>query len=222
MDKVPLVVSLFKWVSHHSFDASVKICRACFIGCNGWPVSTLPSSSHYCKWGCKDLGMGITFSSDSGTLQLFLRCHCMGLICELAILWLLADLLMTWIVRLDKWVEIAVLVFFAEGSVTCPVSVGPTGSEVELVTYKIEDLFWFQLWFLTFLLVPVNAGDKFGGIWISPTSRLGIGRSLYPCVWPSVSPPLLLQWTPWVQWTNRPCTWNIRYFLDCSCIGIWK
>ena len=27
--------------------------------------------------------MGMVFSSVSGTLQLFLRCHCMGLICSL-------------------------------------------------------------------------------------------------------------------------------------------
>ena len=51
------------------FDASVNICRACYIGCNGWPVSALSSFSHHCKWGCRDLGIGITFSSDSGTFQ---------------------------------------------------------------------------------------------------------------------------------------------------------
>ena len=33
-------------------------------------------------------------------------------------------------------------------------------------------------------------GDKPGGIWLSPTSRLGTGGILKPCVWPSVSPPL--------------------------------
>ena len=33
---------------------------------------------------------------------------------------------------------------------------------------------------------PVYAGDKPGGIWLSPTSRLGTGGSLYPWVWPSV------------------------------------
>ena len=30
------------------------------------------------------------------------------------------------------------------------------------------------------------------GMWLSPTRRLGTGGFLYPCVWPSVSPPLLL------------------------------
>ena len=61
----------------------------------------------------------------------------------------------------------------------------PTGHEVELVTYKVEDL----------LLVPVSiyAGDKPGGMWLSPTSRLSTGGLLYLCVWPSVSTPLLLQ-----------------------------
>ena len=43
--------------------------RACYIGCNGWPVTTLSSFSHHCKWGCRDLGIGITFFSDSGTFQ---------------------------------------------------------------------------------------------------------------------------------------------------------
>ena len=38
----------------------------------------------------------------------------------------------------------------------------------------------------TFKLVLGYAGDKFGGIWISPTSRLGTGGPSYPCVWPSV------------------------------------
>ena len=43
----------------------------------------------------------------------------------------------------------------------------PTGHEVELVTYKVEDL----------LLVPVliYAGDNLGGMWLSPTSRLSTG-----------------------------------------------
>ena len=62
----------------------------------------------------------------------------------------------------------------------------PTGHEVELVTNKVEDL----------LLVPVSiyAGDKpGGGMRLSPTSRLSTGGLLYPCVWPSVSTPLLLQ-----------------------------
>ena len=30
--------------------------------------------------GVGDLGMGITFSSDSGIFQLFFKCHCIGLI----------------------------------------------------------------------------------------------------------------------------------------------
>ena len=71
----------------------------------------------------------------------------------------------------------------------------PTGHEVELVTYKVEDL----------LLLPVSiyAGAKPGGMWLSPTSHLSTGGLLYPCVWPSVSTPLLLQRAPWVQWTDR-------------------
>ena len=40
---------------------------------------------------------------------------------------------------------------------------------------------------------PEYVGDKPGGIWLSPTNRLGIGGSLYPGAWPSASPPLLPQ-----------------------------
>ena len=78
-DQVPLSVCSFKWAPHPSFDASVKICRACFSGCNGWPWSTLLSFTHHFKWGWSDLGTGITFSSDCGTLQLFFKCRCTGL-----------------------------------------------------------------------------------------------------------------------------------------------
>ena len=78
----------------------------------------------------------------------------------------------------------------------------PTRSEIELVAYKIASAL---VPVLTFLNSPANlvlgifsldlecAGDKPGGIWLSPTSRLGTGGFLYPCVWPSVSPPLLQQ-----------------------------
>ena len=77
----------------------------------------------------------------------------------------------------------------------------PTGHEVELVTYKVEDLLgsssdfpkFPNLILGIFSLDLVYAGDKPGGMWLSPTSRLGTGGFLYPCVWPSVSPPLLLQ-----------------------------
>ena len=37
------------------------------------------SPSHHFRWGCRDPGIGITFSSDFGTLQLLFKCHCMGL-----------------------------------------------------------------------------------------------------------------------------------------------
>ena len=60
-----------------------------------------------------------------------------------------------------------------------------TSHEVELVTYKVEDLLGFQFRiFLNspanlvlgiFSLDPVYAGDKPGGMWLSPTSRLGTG-----------------------------------------------
>ena len=44
-----------------------------------------------------------------------------------------------------------------------------------------------------FSLDLVYAGDKPGGMWLSPISHLGTGGFLYPCAWPSVSTPLLLQ-----------------------------
>ena len=105
-DHCPLAVCSSKWAPHPSFDASVKICRACFRGCNGWPRSTLLSSSHHLRWEWRDLGTEITFSSDSGTLQLFFKCHCMGLmlvaLSGLAFLLLWVDLWGTWIVGPGK------------------------------------------------------------------------------------------------------------------------
>ena len=47
---------------------SVKTCRACLIGCNVWPVMTLPSSNHRCECGCKDLGIRTTLVK-TGNLQ---------------------------------------------------------------------------------------------------------------------------------------------------------
>ena len=77
-----------------------------------------------------------------------------------------------------------------------------TGHEVKLVTYKVEGLLGSSSDFLNspanlilgiFSLDLVYAGDKPGGMWLSPTSHLGTGGFLYPCAWPSVSTPLLLQ-----------------------------
>ena len=72
----------------------------------------------------------------------------------------------------------------------------PIRPEFELVAYKIEVLFGLEVHQPTqllthYLLVPVYVGDKPGGIWLSPTSRLGTGGFLNPCVWPSISPPLV-------------------------------
>ena len=128
---------------------------------------------------------------------------------ELAFLWLLVNLSETWTVGTDKPVVIVFLVFCPEGSSNSPVSVGP---EFELVTYKVEDLLGSSSDFSKFTSQP-NSWHIFtrscvcwrqaGGMWLSPTSHLGTGGFLYPSVWPSVSTPLLLQWTPWVQWTDR-------------------
>ena len=52
---------LSKRAPHPSIDASVIICRACFIGCNGWTVSTLSSFSHHCKGVARTWGLGSPF-----------------------------------------------------------------------------------------------------------------------------------------------------------------
>ena len=136
---------------HPCFNASVNICRACFSGCNGWPGSTLLSYRHNFKWGWSDLGTGITFSSDSGTLQLFFKCHCMGLI---------------W--SRPRWTCFSVGVSRPMRDMNC--QTGHTGPDkivwilsyqglpmlwcgsdlalfqVKLVTYGIEKLFWIKFW----------------------------------------------------------------------------
>ena len=62
-----------------------------------------------------------------------------------------------------------------------------TGHEVDLVTYKVEDLLGSSSDFLNspanlilriFSLDLVYARDKSGGMWLSPTSRLGTGGFL--------------------------------------------
>ena len=127
-------------------------------------------------------------------------------------MWLLAGLSRTWIARPDKPVGIALSVFSLEGSATGLVWVGPNWTWGRTGNLQSRKPAWVPvLIFLsspanlvvTFLLDPVYAGDKPGGIWHSPTSRLGTGGFLYPCVWPSASPPLPLQWTPWVLWTTQ-------------------
>ena len=53
--------------------------------------------------------------------------------------------------------------------------------EVELVTYKVANLVLDRE-----LPRSVYAGDKFSGMWLSPTSHLATGGFLYPSVKPSV------------------------------------
>ena len=97
-NRVPLVVRSFKIAPHPGFDVSVKIADHSLFGCNGWPVRTMSSCSHHCKCGCNHLGIGITFSGDSGFLHFFffLRCHCIGLLWSWSrwtyFLWLLVNL----------------------------------------------------------------------------------------------------------------------------------
>ena len=74
-DQVPLAVKSPKWAPQPSFEASVKIWTACRRGCKGWPFRTFSSWVHHCRYWWRDLGIGISFSRDSGTLQCFLRCH---------------------------------------------------------------------------------------------------------------------------------------------------
>ena len=125
----------------------------------------------------------MTFSSDSGSLQLFLVCHCMGLMCSLPTWTCFSVAVSRAIKDMNCWTKQAgwdrTLVFFAEGSTT-----GPALTFPNLPANLGSDIFE---------LIPVYARDKFGGIWLSPTCRLGTGGSLYPCAWSSGSPPLVQQ-----------------------------
>ena len=171
--------------------------------------TSFPLQCAHFRWGCSDLAIGITFSGDVGTLQLFLRCHCMGLICSrprwTVFLWLLVDL------TSQSGQYLVVSLFSAEGSATGPVWAGPdqtwgwTGNLRNQRSVLVPVLIYRSsppnLISGRSLLDPESLEDKFGGNWLSPTSQPGIGGSLYPCVWPPVSPLLLSQWTPWVLWT---------------------
>ena len=157
------------------------------------------------------------FSSDSGTLQFFLvipvpsSCfsdttlwvsYAAGL-GELVFLWLLVNLSRKSAARPDRPVGIAVSVFCLGGSATALVSAGPgqilgrTGQlqsrRLAWVPVPISPSSLANLVLGIFSLDLEYSEDKPGGIWLSPTRRLGTGRFLYPCVWPSVSTPLLLQ-----------------------------
>ena len=99
-DQIPLAVCSSKWAPHPSFDASVNICRACFRGCNGWPSNTLLSSSHHLRWGWRDLGTGITFSSCFSSATVWVSC--VVALSGPAFLLLWVDLWGTWIVGLGK------------------------------------------------------------------------------------------------------------------------
>ena len=121
---------------------------------------------------------------------------------EPAFLWLLVNLPETWTAGPDKPVGIVSSVFWPEGSATSPVSVGPDRPWGRTGSLQNRRSAFAPV--LIFPNSPANlvlgksslnleyAGDKPGGIWPSPTSRLGTGGFLYPGVWPSVSPPLLL------------------------------
>ena len=196
----------------------------------------MSSFSHHCKWGCKDLGVGITFSSDSGTLQLCLWCHWMSLIWSWPT-WTcfsvaVVSLSRTWIPGPGKPVGIAISAFSLEGSATGLESVGPdqtwgrTGSlqnwslvwapalislssPANLVANTLQA--WWDLaltnqssrywWFLKSLCMAIN----FTSFGITMNSKGAVdkpkGRAL--------------------NWYVRPWMWNLRHFLDCSCIGIW-
>ena len=68
--------------SKQRFELSTGIRTTFHVKIGGLHSCQTALAAYHCKWGCRDLEIGITFSSDSGTLQLFLRCHCMGLMCS--------------------------------------------------------------------------------------------------------------------------------------------
>ena len=89
-------------------------------------------------------------------------------------------------------------IFCPEGSANDLVSVGPDSGNVQNRRSASSPVLTFlnslvNPIFGIFLLDPECVGDRPGGMSPSPTSRLGTGGFLYPCVWPSVLLPLLSQ-----------------------------
>ena len=143
-------------------------------------LETFSSCSDHFKVGWNDLGIGITFSSDSGTLPSFFKCYFISLI---------------W--SRPRWTCFAVAVNNPIRDITCQTrQVGlesrfcifafnvcqcPKGGsdlallDVKLVTYKVKKLVWGPV--LVFPCSPSNlipdtellefvcAGDRFGVIW---------------------------------------------------------
>ena len=122
--------------------------------------------------------MGITFSSNTETIQLFLKSHCIGLI---------------W--RQPRWTCFSVAVSNSIWDISCQTRQVSLESNFCIFAMKVYqcsrvDLFGGPILIFpylpsnpapdTALLEFVYAGDKFGGIWLCLTSCLGTGRFLYP------------------------------------------
>ena len=162
---------------------------------------------------------------------------------EPAFLWLLVNLSQTWTAGSDKPVVTVFLVFCPEVLPTVRCRSDPTGPEVGLVTYKIEDLLGSSSdfskitsqpssWRIFFFLSDLGyAGDKGGGLQLSPTCHLGTGGfnfllhdHQFHLLVITVNSKTAADRpkSRALSWYAQPWTWNLRYFLDCSCIGIWK
>ena len=178
-DQVPLAVCSFKWAPHPSFDVSVKICRACFSGCNEvhclLPVTTLDGGAR------------------------------------------------TW--ELER---------------PFPVIPEPSTFEVELVTYKLEDLLESSSDFSTFTSQPsfwqISTSSRV--CWRQAWWDLALRNHLSRYWWILIPMCRAINFTSFattvnsmgavdnanssaLNWYARPWMWNLRYFLDYSCICMW-
>ena len=92
------------------------------------------------------MGTGIKFSSDSRTLQLFFKCHCMGLICR----WTCVSVAVSRPMRdMNFWTGHTgpgqyCVNFVYQGLPTLWCGSDLALFQVELVTYEVEKLLWIQ------------------------------------------------------------------------------
>ena len=116
----------------------------------------------------------------------------------------------------------------------------PIRPEVELVAYKIEVLFGLQLWFSSSLanLVADTLFTRSCECWRQAWWELALTNQSSRYWWLLKSLCTAINFTCFgitvnskgavdkpngraLNWYARPWMWNLRHFLDCSCIGIW-
>ena len=161
---------------------------------------------------------------------------------ELAFLWLLVNLSETWTAGPDKLVVTVFLVFCPEGSAKGPVLVRPdrtwnrTGNlpsrQPALVPVLIFQKFtsqpsswhiftrswvwWRQTWWD---LALTNQSSRYWWIFISLC--MAISFHFFVTTVNSMGAVDRPKGRA-LNWYVRPWTWNLWYFLNCSCIDIWK